>query len=114
MDQPQRANFMLKLEWKDCKIDLQALDQQLRASYPAYVGNQAHAHLELWFSEEPAQADKDAIKALWDSIDANHALSKSYKSMDEIKAMQQAKKDSAKAKLSALGLDADELKALLG
>lgn len=105
---------MMKLEWKEHKVDLQALDQQLKAMILQYVGNQAHAHLELWFSEEPSQEQKEAIENMWAAIDAAHPLAQSYKSADEIKAQQVAKKESAKAKLAALGLTEDELKALLG
>jgi hypothetical protein len=105
---------MMKLEWKECNVDLASLDLQLRAAHPAYVGNQAHAHLELWFSEEPTQEAKETIEALWASIDAEHALAVSYKSAAQIQSAAEAKKESAKAKLAALGLDAEELKAILG
>ncbi len=106
--------YMMKLQWKEFNVDLAALDQQLRADHPAYVGNQAHAHLELWFSEEPSQEAKEAIESMWAALDAAHVLAQSYKSANQLMADKEAKKASAKAKLEALGLSADEVKALLG
>lgn len=106
--------FMIKLEWKDFSVDLRALDAQLRADYEHYKGNQAHSYLELWFDEEPSQEDRDAIDALWAAIDENHAMAQSYESYQDVKAAADAKRASAKAKLEALGLTEDELKALLG
>lgn len=108
--------FMMKLEWKQFNIDLKTLDAQLRASYPVYVGNQARQeHLELWFTEEPSQEDKDAILALWDSINSDqHVLAQSYVSASAIQADKETKKQSAKAKLLTLGLTEAEVQALLG
>jgi hypothetical protein len=106
--------FKMEMKWKDHSVDLGALDASLRAAYPKYSGNQAHRVLELWFTEEPSQDDKDLIQMQWDEIDADHAMAKSYKSQEQVKAAQDAKKASARAKLAALGLDADELKAILG
>lgn len=106
--------FCMKLNWKEFSVDLKALDTSLRADHPHYCGNQAHSVLELWFTEEPDQTAKDAIQALWDSIDSNHAMVASYKSAAQIQAAQDAKKESARSKLAALGLDSDEIKAILG
>lgn len=106
--------YKMEFQWKEQNVDLTQLDQQLRASYPEYSGNQAGPILELWFTSEPSQADKDAIGALWAEIDADHALVQSYKSMAQVEADLEAKKASAKAKLAALGLTEAELKALLG
>lgn len=107
--------YKLELQWKEFNIDLPALDSQLRASYPSYVGNQAYSVLELWFNEEPSQEDKDAIQALWDGIeDDQHALAQSYTSQADIEAEIEVKKQSAKTKLLALGLTEDEVKALVG
>lgn len=106
---------MMKLEWKEFNVDLKTLDAQLRASYPTYAGNQAHSCLELWFTEEPSQEDKELIQLMWDEIDSDqHAMAQSYQSAGVVKAEAEAKKASAKAKLAALGLTEDELKALLG
>jgi hypothetical protein len=106
--------YMIKLEWKEFNVDLAALDVSLRVSYPNYKGNQAQAHLELWFDEEPSQQAKDDIQAMWDAIADNSAMATSYQSAAQVKAASDAKKESAKAKLLALGLSVEELKAILG
>jgi hypothetical protein len=107
--------YKLELQWKEFNIDLQTLDAELRISYPLYIGNQAHSVLELWFNEEPNQADKDSIQAIWDAIDSNqHPMAQSYKSAAQVKTEREVQKASAKAKLVVLGLTEDELKALLG
>ena len=104
----------IELQWKAFKVDLTALDQQLRADHPEYVGNQAHNVLELWFNADIGESAKSSIEALWASIDENSALAQSYKSQEQVGAAKEVKKASAAAKLEALGLTADEVKALLG
>lgn len=104
----------INLQWKPFNVDLQKLDQDLRALYPSYVGNQAHAHLELWFQDEVTDQDQVDIQAMWDGLTETSPEAVSYKSQAQVALDQQAKKDSAKAKLLALGLDEAEIKALLG
>mgnify|MGYP001557762578 CR=1 FL=1 len=106
--------YKIDLQWKEFNVDLESLDQQLRSDYSTYVGNQANSLLELWFSEEPNQEEKDAINTLWNAIDIDHAMTQSYKSASQIKSEKDSQKASAKAKLAALGLTEDELQALLG
>jgi hypothetical protein len=108
------AIFKMELQWKEFNVDLGAIDASLRATYPHFCGNQAHNLLELWFTEVPSQDDQDAIKAMWDGLHEASSQVVSYKSEEQIKAASDAKRASAKAKLLELGLDADELKALLG
>lgn len=104
--------FCMTLQWKEFNIDLRALDASLKASYPSYVGNQAHSVLELWFNEEPSQEDKDAIEQLWAALDPDDAMVESYKSAADLKIEQDAQKEVALAKLVALGLTVEDLKAL--
>jgi hypothetical protein len=104
--------YQMNLQWKEHNVDLQAFDASLKVSYPHYAGNQAHSILELWFNEEPSQDDKDLIQMMWEDIGPDHAMAQSYKSRDQIQADKEAKKASAKAKLAALGLSEDELKAM--
>lgn len=106
--------YIIKLDWKEFSVDLAALNQQLIAAYPNYVGNQAHSVLELCFSEEPSQEDKAAIEQLWAALDPDDDLAASYQSFDQIQAAKEAQKQSAKAKLLALGLTETEAQALLG
>lgn len=116
--------YMIKLQWKDFSIDLEALNKKLKKDYPSYVGNQAHSHLELWFSEEPSQEDQEAIQEMWDKLRKSSAIAKSYQSLADREAAKQveldaeqaeldAKKEAVKTKLLALGLTEDELSVLL-
>jgi hypothetical protein len=104
----------MTLQWKEFSVDLRALDASLRAAHPHYAGNQAHSVLELWFDEEPSQEDKDAIEALWAALDPDDAMVENYQSAAQLKTAADAKRESGRAKLAALGLSEDELKALLG
>jgi hypothetical protein len=76
--------FMLELKWKEHPVNLAMLDQKLRADHAQYVGNQAHAHLELWFSEEPSQEAIDAIHAYWESLDEESEEALSYKPASQL------------------------------
>jgi hypothetical protein len=107
--------FRMDLNWKEFNIDLRAFEAFMRPTYsPNYQGSQGSYTLELYFDTEPSQEDKDAIQAYWDGILVDSAETLSYQSKDQVKAASDLKRESAKAKLAALGLDADELKALLG
>lgn len=106
--------FKIELQWKEFNIDLRALDAKMRLDYASYTGNQAYSILELWFSEELSQEDKDAIVAYWDGLTEESDEASSYESAADLEADRIAKKASAKAKLEALGLTEDELKAILG
>lgn len=72
------------MQWKEFNIDLEALDKRLRIEEPLYVGNQASDRLELFFSEEPSQASKDAIQAILDGLDEESAEVISYRSQQDI------------------------------
>lgn len=100
--------FKMELQWKEHKISLQLLEGEMRKN-PSYVGNQAHSVLELYFSEEPSEEQKEEILAFYDSM-----VEIDYKSKEQIESEKEAKKEAAMAKLQTLGLTLDELKALLG
>ena len=104
-----------QLEWKEFSVDLQAVDAKLKADYPDnYCGNQAHSVLELYFTGELTEQMKEDINAFWEALDEASAVVVSYKSTAQIAADVAAKKASAKAKLAALGLDPEEIKAIVG
>lgn len=105
-----------ELSWKEHSVDLVALEAWMKANAGEhYCGNSADVSLKLHFLEEPSQETLDAIEAKWAELDdAEHEMCASYKSNAERLAEQAAKRESAKAKLAALGLSAEELKALLG
>ena len=80
----------IRLEWKEFNVSLENLEAHMRSEYSQYLGNQAASCLELFFSEEPSQEDKEAIEAHWDSLDGSD-----YKSAqvlaDEIAELEAAK-----------------------
>ncbi len=106
--------FIMKLDWKEYNVDLEALQVHLKSLYPNLDGCAAGRELSLIFFEEPSQEDKDAVVALWESIDAEHEMVASYKSQAQRIEEKMAKKESGKAKLLALGLTEDEVAALIG
>jgi len=109
------VKFSLKLEWKDHPVDLEALDAWMRDNVGHYCGNSADENaLTLHFAEVPAASAVASAKAKWESIKKTNAMAKSYQSREDVLKEKAAKLDSAKAKLTALGLDADEVAALLG
>ena len=107
--------YKIELKWKESvKINLSIVNAKLKLDHPECVGIQAHDLLEVWFSSEPSQEAKNEIEAYWHGLNADSDEAKSYKSQEDIKAEADAKKASAMAKLAALGLSAEELKAILG
>lgn len=72
--------FGIKKEWKESNVSLEVLEKHMREEYPSYVGNQAAASLELYFSEEPSEEEKEAIDAFWEELDDS-----SYVSAEAIK-----------------------------
>lgn len=113
----QVAKYSMELQWKSgINVSLPAVDAWMRANAgDQFCGQSADDDkLTLHFLEEPAQEDKDAIMAKWDSIDEDATEAQAYQSAEDLKAAASAKKASGRAKLAALGLDEDELKALLG
>lgn len=85
--------YKLELQWKEFNLDLEAIDAKLRLDYPNYTGNQAHSCLELWFSEEPSQEDKDAVMAYWDGLSSESDEATSYRSRQQIKDAKEALKE---------------------
>ena len=110
------AKWSMDLEWKEHNVDLSAFDAWCKENAGAqYCGNSADSKLHLWFLEEPSEEEKAACADKWETLDdAEDEMCASYKSAEELAVAAAAKKASAKAKLAALGLDADELKAILG
>ena len=108
------AKSVMRLDWKTYNVDIGMLDAAIRAMNTTYCSNQANSCLELWFLEEPSDADRAAILALWDGILPDSEMVTGYRSAAQIKADQSAKKASAIEKLKALGLTDDEVAALIG
>lgn len=45
--------FKMEMQWKEFNVDLETIDQKLRAEQPSYVGNQASNKIELFFTQDP-------------------------------------------------------------
>lgn len=106
--------FKIEVNWKEFNVNLDMLDKDLRALYPSYVGNQAHNHLELWFKDQPSQADQDAIKAFWDGLLISSPEAVGYQSAAQVQVAADKIKASGLAKLKVLGLTDAEIAALVG
>lgn len=110
------VKYTKELEWKSHKIDLEALEAWAKANCGEhYCGNSADASLKLHFLEEPSNEVIEVIDAKWAELDdEKHDMCTSYRSLADCIAEKEAKRQSAKAKLATLGLDAEEIAALLG
>jgi hypothetical protein len=106
--------FSIKLQWKEFSVDLRGVDTKMRLDYPTYIANQANSEFELYFESEPSEQEKTDIQAYWDALTDQSAEAQSYESQADIETARLAKVASAKTKLEALGLTADEVKAILG
>lgn len=108
--------YTKELNWKSHNVDLVAFDAWAKEALgDAYCGNSADAALKLHFTDMPSDDALAAIDLKWEELDdEKNEMCASYKTQAEREAEVLKKKESAKAKLAALGLDADELLALLG
>lgn len=109
------VKYTKELQWKDHLVNLAALEIWLRTNLENYCGNSADVCLKLHFLEQPSDEALALIDVKWAELDnPQHEMCVSYKSQADLLAEKEAKKQSAKAKLAALGLDAEEVSALLG
>lgn len=106
--------YSIQKQWKEFKLNLAKVEEKMKTiAGDKYVGNQAHSVLEFYFSEEPTQEVKDAVDAFYDGL-TDQSPEAQYKSAADIQAEVAAKKASAMAKLKALGLDDQEVAAIVG
>lgn len=68
--------YTIQKEWKQFNISLVNLEVELKANYPQYVGCSANSKLELHFSDEPSQEEKEQIDAFYESLDGSDYISK--------------------------------------
>jgi hypothetical protein len=114
--------YSIKLDWKkiilsgtgteqdpyvygdDYSVSMEDVEAWMKANVGTYyVGNQSASKLELWFSQEPDQADKDAIQAYWDGITEVSSEATNYVAQSAI----DSAIDSAKASLQTKIENAD-------
>ncbi len=114
------ATYMIKLQWQAFNVSLPAIEDELRAQYPSYVGNQAHSVLELHFNADPSiapengQSPQALIEAWWAAMTSSSAEATAYQSAAQIESAAATAKASALSKLQALGLTSAEIAALVG
>ena len=109
------AKYMIPLQWKEFKVSLPKVHEWLLANAgEQYCGTQAHSILEVWFKEEPSEEVKELIPMYWEDLQPESEEASAYKSQEDLIQERASKKDSAKAKLAALGLTTEEIEALLG
>lgn len=110
--------FTLDLNWKQINISLPKLREWIDANIEtSCVGISANTKLQIHFEQEPSEVDKNDLLSYYEAIDEESVEASSYLTVEQELAAQQAelqaKKDSAKAKLLALGLTEDEIEAIL-
>lgn len=107
--------FTLNLQWKEFNVNVDAVKSWISENLSAEIsGVSANNTLQVHFIETPNEEDQTALNAYWDGLTEESSEATSYQSMADLEADRMAKKASAKAKLEALGLTEDELKAILG
>lgn len=110
------VKYTKELAWKKHNVDLEALDAWARKVLgESYCGNSADSSLKLHFTEAPSEDAVAEIDLKWEELDdEEHEMCASYRTRSEREEAVNSKKESAKKKLAALGLDAEEIAALLG
>jgi len=91
--------YKLELQWKEYNVDVDSVDAKMRQDYPDFTGSQSALCLELWFSQEPSQEDKDAIVAYWEGISDSSPEAENYRGRDSIAAAKKAAKEAAVLKM---------------
>lgn len=108
------VKYTKELQWKQHLVDVAALSKWLKELTKDCCGCCSDSSLKIRFTEIPSEEILAAINAKWAELDdSEHEMCKSYKSREQLEVEKEAKKQSAKAKLAALGLDAEEITALL-
>ncbi len=115
----QLPEYKIDLNWKDFNIDLVSVDTWFKTKIgDNYLGNSAYYDFTLYFKTTPDDSIIQMVKDYWDAIDEHSPEVANYSSIaDKIAADQAAKAEklaSATSKLTALGLTADEISALMG
>jgi hypothetical protein len=97
--------YIIRLQWKEFNVSLANLEDHLRANYSTYVGSNANSVLDLGFSEEPSQEEKDGIMDHWESLDGSD-----YKTIEEVVAEENELKEAINtAKAGLISKSWDEM-----
>jgi hypothetical protein len=132
--------YSIDLPWKNFNVNLQAIDTWVRANHgEGYAGASADYDFSLHFTDDvpplaPEATEEEitahealvaaheakiqAIKDYWEGLNEESTEATSYQTAAQIAEAAAAAKAAAlataKTKLEALGLSADEVKAILG
>lgn len=104
--------------WKEFSINGDLVLITIKTLSDKIVGTSHNSKFQIHFSSQPSVEELEAINDYWDSINEESEEATSYISGEQVKQNQQAEnlalKESAKAKLLALGLSEAEVSAILG
>jgi hypothetical protein len=108
----------LDLNWKQFNVSLSKIREWVDANITTpCVGISANSKLQIHFEQEPEELDKNALLSYYEAIDEESIEATSYQTREQEEAARQAdlqaKQNSARAKLLALGLTEDEIAAIL-
>jgi len=115
----QKATHSIKVDWKAFNINANMVQAWGKAHLgSAFCGISSDSALTFWFTSEPTPDEQAAIELYWESLTETSEEHTSYQTGAQKAASEAADKAakvaSATAKLLALGLSADEVKAILG
>ena len=109
----------INLQWPSFNVDLNTVDAWVKANAASgYIGMSADYDLSLHYSSDPGDTVREAVAAYWAGLNSGSPEATNYESQASREAAAAAAKASALAsatsKLEALGLSANEIKALIG
>lgn len=109
----------INLNWLSFNVNMALVHAWLLANAgPHYCGASANSMVQAHFTDEPGDSVRSAIAAYWSGLNESSDEATSYKTKEELDSEAAAAKAAALAtartKLEALGLSADEIAALRG
>lgn len=110
--------FTLDLQWKEMNLNLNMIQDRIKVMSPECCGLSGNSSLQVHFTEKPSDEIIAQIESYYNGLDNASEEAMSYKSQAQVVEEERMAKDvalaSARAKLAALGLNAEEIKAILG
>lgn len=109
----------ISLNWLPFNVDLNTVRAWMVANAgPNFVAVQAGTIIEIFFSSDPGADVNSAVQSYWAGLSESSPEATAYISRNDRKAAAVASRAtivaSATAKLTALGLTADEISAIIG
>jgi len=111
--------YSINLNWQTFNVDLSTVDTWIKAHAGInYCGLSANSSLQIHYSAPIDDATIDYVTAYWTGLSESSPEATNYQSEADRKAAAAAAKASllasARTKLEALGLSADEITAIVG